>query len=101
MGKVKSPGNHRNRAAWGAGRRLTQTAWVPGTEITGQSVQVETNGVTNTVYFDPGGVARIQTRAAISCPAVGRGGWSALPHDRRAPGMLALCQPFQAGQQIT
>src|SRR5918993_563325 len=35
--------------------------WVPGSEITGQSIQVETNGVVNTVYFDPGGVARIAT----------------------------------------
>ena len=30
-----------------------------GAEITGHSVQVNTNGVTNTVYFDPGGSARI------------------------------------------
>ena len=35
--------------------------WIPGSEITGQSIQIETNGVTNTVFFDPGGVARIQT----------------------------------------
>lgn len=35
--------------------------WVPGSEITGQSIQIETNGVVNTVYFDPGGVARIAT----------------------------------------
>jgi hypothetical protein len=33
--------------------------WVPGTEIAGQSAQVTTNGVTNTVYFEPGGTARI------------------------------------------
>ena len=33
--------------------------WVPGTEIAGQSAQVTTNGVTNTVYFDQGGTARI------------------------------------------
>lgn len=33
--------------------------WVPGSEITGQSVQVQTNGVTNTLYFDPGGNLRI------------------------------------------
>lgn len=35
--------------------------WVPGSEIAGQSIQVETNGVVNTVYFDPGGMARIAT----------------------------------------
>ena len=81
---------------------LTQTGWVPGTEITGQSVQVETNGVTNTVFFDPGGVARIQTPNGNVVP----GSWSA------ANGQLCLttgaaqecwpyAQPFQAGQQIT
>ena len=40
---------------------LTQSGWMPGSEITGQSVQVETNGVTKTVFFDPGGDALIQT----------------------------------------
>ncbi|HVH37977.1 MAG TPA: hypothetical protein VM757_05250 [Sphingomicrobium sp.] len=33
--------------------------WVPGSEIAGQSARVTTNGVTNTVYFDQGGTARI------------------------------------------
>ena len=33
--------------------------WVPGTEIVGQSVVVETNGVANTVHFDADGAARI------------------------------------------
>jgi len=64
-------------------------------------VQVETNGVTNTVYFDAGGAARIQTPAGNIVP----GTWSA------ANGQLCLstgaaqecwpyAQPFQAGQQI-
>jgi len=76
--------------------------WAPGSEIVGQSIQVETNGVTNTVYFDAGGAARIQTPAGNSVP----GTWSA------ANGQLCLstggaqecwpyAQPFQAGQQIT
>lgn len=75
--------------------------WAPGSEIVGQSVQVETNGVTNTVYFDAGGAARIQTPAGNIVP----GTWSA------ANGQLCLSsgaaqecwpysQPFQAGQQI-
>jgi hypothetical protein len=34
-------------------------AWAPGSEIVGQSMQVTTNGVTNTVHFDPNGYARI------------------------------------------
>jgi hypothetical protein len=76
--------------------------WAPGSEIVGQSVQVETNGVTNTVYFHAGGVARIQTPAGNIVP----GSWSA------ADGQLCLstgaaqecwpyARPFQAGQQIT
>jgi len=67
--------------------------WVPGSEITGQSVQVETNGVTNTVYFDPGGAARIQTPAGNTVP----GTWAA------ANGQLCLttdaaqeCWPYAA-----
>ncbi|GAA4757781.1 hypothetical protein GCM10023264_27440 [Sphingomonas daechungensis] len=81
---------------------FTQTGWVPGAEITGQSVQVETNGVTNTVFFDPGGVARIQTPRGIMVP----GSWAT------ANGQLCLttggaqecwpyAQPFKAGQQVT
>ena len=42
--------------------------WAPGSEIVGQSVQVETNGVTNTIYLDAGGVARIQTPAGNIVP---------------------------------
>jgi hypothetical protein len=81
---------------------FSQTGWVPGAEISGQSIQVETNGVTNTVFFDPGGVARIQTPGGNMVP----GTWTA------ANGQLCLttgaaqecwpyAQPFQAGQQIT
>ena len=69
-------------------------------EIIGQSVQVETNGVTNTVYFDPGGAARIQTPGGNTVP----GTWAA------SNGQLCLstgaaqecwpyAQPFQSGQQ--
>ena len=70
--------------------------------VTGQSIQVETNGVTNTVFFDPGGVARIQTPGGSMVP----GTWAA------SNGRLCLtsgaaqecwpyAQPFQAGQQIS
>ena len=79
---------------------LAQAGWVPGSEIIGQSVQVETNGVTDTVFFDPSGVARTQTPSGKSVP----GTWAA------ANGQLCLTtgaaqecwpysQPFQAGQQ--
>lgn len=81
---------------------FSQAAWVPGSEIIGQSVSVETNGITNTVYFDPAGAARIQTPGGRMVP----GTWTA------ANGQLCLttgaaqecwpyAQPFQAGQQIT
>jgi hypothetical protein len=33
--------------------------WIPGMEITGQQVQVQTNGVMNTITFEPNGVAHI------------------------------------------
>lgn len=77
-------------------------SWVPGSEIVGQSVQVETNGVVNTVSFDPGGSARITSPGGN----VVQGTWTA------ANGQLCLgvaggqeCWPyqqaFQAGQQVT
>ena len=43
-------------------------AWTPGAEIVGQSVQVTTNGVTNTVYLDAGGSARIVTPGGNTLP---------------------------------
>ena len=81
---------------------FSQAAWVPGSEIVGQSVSVETNGITNTVYFDPAGAARIQTPGGRMVP----GSWTA------ANGQLCLttgaaqecwpyAQPFQVGQQLT
>ena len=77
--------------------------WTPGSEIVGQSVQVNTNGTVNTVYFDQGGAARIMTPGGISVP----GRWSV------ANQQLCLdigtgpaeCWPyrsaFQAGQNVT
>jgi len=77
--------------------------WVPGSEITGQSIQVETNGVVNTVYFDPGGVARIATPSGNMV----QGSWSV------ADQMLCLqtgaggreCWPYRsaflAGQPVS
>ena len=82
---------------------MASAQWVPGAEITGQSIQVETNGVVNTVYFDPGGIARITTPAGAQV----QGRWTV------ANQMLCLetganvreCWPyrsaFQAGQPVT
>jgi hypothetical protein len=77
-------------------------AWTPGSEIVGQSVQVTTNGVTNTVYLDAGGAARIVTPGGNTVA----GSWTA------ANGQLCLnngaaqecwpySAPFQAGQPQT
>lgn len=76
--------------------------WSPGAEILGQPLQVTTNGVTNTIYLDAGGTARILTPAGNTIP----GTWSA------ANGQLCLnngaaqeCWPYatpmQAGQPMT
>ena len=76
--------------------------WAPGSEVVGQSIQVTTNGVTNTVYLDPGGAARIVTPNGNVVP----GTWTA------ANGQLCLgagaaqecfpyASPFQAGQPLT
>jgi len=84
------------------GIALAQAAWVPGSEIIGQPVTVTTNGVTNTVYLDPGGTARVMTPGGNTVP----GSWSA------ANGQLCLstgaaqecwpyASPFQAGQPVT
>ena len=86
----------------GAPLTAAYSQWTPGSELVGQSVQVETNGVVDTVYFDPGGAARIITPAGN----VVQGNWTA------AGGQLCLqtgtgreCWPynaaFQAGQQVT
>ena len=86
----------------GAPLTAAYSQWTPGSELVGQSVQVETNGVVNTVYFDPGGAARIQTPAGNTVP----GSWAA------SNGQLCLttggaqecwpyAQPFQAGQPLS
>lgn len=76
--------------------------WNPGSEITGQQVQVQTNGVTNMITFEPNGVAHISSPSgAIVVPAT----WTA------TNGELCLktadtydCYPyrtpFQAGQPV-
>jgi hypothetical protein len=76
-------------------------AWMPGSEIAGQTVQVQTNGVVNSITFNADGTATIMTPEGTSVP----GTWSA------ANSMLCLSanggqecwpysQPFQAGQQV-
>jgi len=80
-----------------------QAEWIPGAEISGQSLQAQTNGVTNRVDLLPGGIARISSPSGAT---VVEGTWSA------ADGQLCLatakgsdCYPyraaFQAGQPVT
>lgn len=42
-----------------------------GAELIGHSVQVDTNGTVNTIYFDPGGAARITSPSGTEV----RGNW--------------------------
>ena len=76
--------------------------WTPGSEILGQPLQVTTNGITNTVYLDAGGTARIVSPGGNVVP----GNWTA------ANGQLCLSTgaaqecwpyagPFQAGQPLS
>ena len=51
------------------GVAYAQAGWTPGSEIVGQPIQVTTNGVTNTVYLDSGGAARIMTPGGNTVPA--------------------------------
>lgn len=76
--------------------------WVPGSEITGQQLEVQTNGVTNIIAFEPNGTARISSPTGAK---VVDATWTA------ANGELCLttantfdCYPytyaFQAGQPV-
>lgn len=81
---------------------MAQAGWVPGSEITGQSVQVMTNGTTNTVYLDAGGQARIQTPGGNTVPATwSAGGGQLCLSTGAARECWPYTQPFQAGQQVT
>ena len=81
---------------------IAQAGWVPGSEITGQSVQVLTNGTTNTVYLDAGGQARIQTPGGNVVPATwNAGGGQLCLSTGAARECWPYTQPFQAGQQVT
>lgn len=81
---------------------FAQAGWTPASEVVGQPIQVTTNGVTNTVYLDPGGQLRIMTPGGNTVP----GTWTA------ANGQLCLAVgganecvpyagPFQAGTPLT
>lgn len=75
--------------------------WIPGSEIAGQTLQVQTNGVTNTVYLAPDGTATIGTPEGTTVPAT----WSAANNQlclsaNNAQECWPYTQPFQPGQQV-
>ena len=76
--------------------------WTPGAELIGQPVQVTTNGVTNMVYLDQGGAARIMTPAGNTIPGTWTGANGQLCLNN---GVAQECwpytSPFQAGQPLT
>ena len=79
-----------------------QAGWSPGAEIIGQPVQVTTNGVTNTIYLDAGGSARIMTPAGRTVA----GGWTAANNQLcLTTGATQECfpyaAPFHAGTPVT
>jgi hypothetical protein len=84
-----------------AGTVIAQAGWVPGSEIAGQTVQIQTQGVLNTVYFSPDGTATITTPQGTTVPAT----WSAANNQLclSANGIQECwpyTQPFQPGQQV-
>jgi hypothetical protein len=83
------------------GAALAQ-AWVPASEVVGQPIQVTTNGVTNTVYLDNGGAARIMTPSGQTVPAT----WTAASNqlcliNGAAQECFPYSSPFQAGRAVT
>lgn len=84
------------------GIALAQGAWVPGSEIVGQPITVTTNGVTNTVYLDPGGTARIVTPGGNTVP----GTWTAANgqlciSNGRSQECVPYTGPFQPAVPLT
>lgn len=80
---------------------VAQTGWTPGSEIVGQTLQVQTNGTTNSVTFNADGTASIVTPGGQATAAT----WSAANNQLcLSTGGPQECWPytqaFQAGQQI-
>ena len=76
--------------------------WVPGSEIVGQTLQVQKNGVTNSVVLSPGGQAQITTPGGNVIPAT----WTAANgqlclNTGAAQECWAYPTAFQPGQPLT
>ena len=84
------------------GAALAQPAWTPGSEVIGQPIQVTTNGVTNTVYLDNGGSARIMTPSGNTVPASWTAANSQLCLNKAgAQECWPYSAPFHAGTPVT
>ena len=78
-----------------------QGVWVPAAEIIGQPVQIETNGVTNTIILEPGGAARIMTPGGTAMSASwSSGGGQLCLYSAGAKECWPYQAPFQAGQPV-
>ncbi|GLR46378.1 hypothetical protein [Sphingomonas astaxanthinifaciens] len=76
--------------------------WVPGSEIAGQTLQVETNGIVNNITFQPGGTATITTPSGQAIPASWTaGGGQLCLRTGAASECFPYTQAFQAGQSVT
>lgn len=76
--------------------------WVPGSEIVGQTLQVQKDGVTNTIVLNPGGQAQITTPGGNVIPATwtANGGQLCL-NTGAAQECWAYTSMFQPGQPMT
>jgi hypothetical protein len=75
--------------------------WMPGAELAGQSVQVDSGGIVNTIHFDAGGAARIVTPRGTVVPASWTSGPNGLCLDANgAQECWNYSAPLQAGQAV-
>ncbi len=76
--------------------------WTPGSEIVGQTVQVDTNGTVNNITFNADGTATITTPAGRAVPATwtAAGNQLCLQSGGRSE-CFPYAQAFQAGQPVT
>jgi hypothetical protein len=79
-----------------------QAAWTPASEVVGQPIQVTTNGVTNTVYLDNGGSARMLSAGGRVVPGTWKANAGQLClNNGAAQECWPYTAPFQAGTPVT
>jgi hypothetical protein len=75
---------------------------MPGAELAGHSVQVQTNGVANTIHFDQGGVARVVTPQGTVIPGTWTSSASGLCLNANgAQECWSYAAPLSAGQAMS